>query len=177
MFEWGRQVALYRVHFATKLLFEGHTFLTFLPWHFQIFLSGGWSTFLLLWVFTSLHTSTILINYIMRKQLDPRIPALIANGVKANHRSFFVMVGDRGRDQVVNLHFLLSQTRVSSRPNVLWCYKKDLGFTTWALRLMLVWTYLEANIVVIVRSEKPRSSEMLSEESENRMSKIHSSSL
>lgn len=66
----------------------------------------------------------------MRKQLDPRIPALIANGVKANHRSFFVMVGDKGRDQVVNLHFLLSQARVSSRPNVLWCYKKDLGFTT-----------------------------------------------
>ena len=81
----------------------------------------------------------------MRKQLDPRIPALISNGVKANHRSFFVMVGDRGRDQVslclagslaltgvqvVNLHFLLSQTRVSSRPNVLWCYKKELGFTT-----------------------------------------------
>ncbi|ORY30593.1 putative nucleolus protein [Naematelia encephala] len=66
----------------------------------------------------------------MRKQLDARIPALISNGVKANHRSFFVMVGDRGRDQVVNLHFLLSQARVSSRPNVLWCYKKELGFTT-----------------------------------------------
>ncbi|OCF39330.1 N-acetyltransferase 10 [Kwoniella heveanensis CBS 569] len=66
----------------------------------------------------------------MRKQLDPRIPALINNGVKSNHRSFFVMVGDRGRDQIVNLHFLLSQARVSSRPNVLWCYKKDLGFTT-----------------------------------------------
>jgi hypothetical protein len=76
----------------------------------------------------SLHT---LLNLsIMRKQLDPRIPALIANGVKANHRSFFVMVGDKGRDQVVNLHFLLSQARVSSRPNVLWCYKKELGFTT-----------------------------------------------
>lgn len=71
-----------------------------------------------------------LLTPIMRKQLDPRIPALIANGVKANHRSFFVMVGDKGRDQVVNLHFLLSQARVSSRPNVLWCYKKELGFTT-----------------------------------------------
>lgn len=43
------------------------------------------------------------------------------------------MVGDRGRDQVVNLHFLLSQARVSSRPNVLWCYKKDLGFTTYVI--------------------------------------------
>ncbi|KAF8638996.1 hypothetical protein AX17_001798 [Amanita inopinata Kibby_2008] len=66
----------------------------------------------------------------MRKQLDPRIPTLITNNVKKNHRSFIVLVGDKGRDQIVNLHFLLSQARVSARPSVLWCYKKDLGFTT-----------------------------------------------
>jgi N-acetyltransferase 10 len=28
------------------------------------------------------------------------------------------------------LHWLLSQAQISSRPNVLWCYKKDLGFTS-----------------------------------------------
>ncbi|KZT67219.1 DUF699-domain-containing protein [Daedalea quercina L-15889] len=66
----------------------------------------------------------------MRKQLDPRLPILINNNVKENHRSFIVLVGDKGRDQVVNLHFLLSQARVSARPSVLWCYKKDLGFTS-----------------------------------------------
>jgi N-acetyltransferase 10 len=87
----------------------------------------------------------------MRKQLDPRIPILINNNVKKNHRSFIVLVGDKGRDQVrfsyrnkteqydvqrvcviqiVNLHFLLSQARVSARPSVLWCYKKELGFTS-----------------------------------------------
>jgi len=66
----------------------------------------------------------------MRKQLDPRIPTLINNNVKENHRSLIVLVGDKGRDQVVNLHFLLSQARVSARPSVLWCYKKELGFTT-----------------------------------------------
>ncbi|KAI0032794.1 GNAT acetyltransferase 2-domain-containing protein [Vararia minispora EC-137] len=66
----------------------------------------------------------------MRKQLDPRIPTLITNNVKNNHRSFIVLVGDKGRDQIVNLHFLLSQARVSARPSVLWCYKKDLGFTS-----------------------------------------------
>ncbi|WFD45297.1 N-acetyltransferase 10 [Malassezia psittaci] len=66
----------------------------------------------------------------MRKQLDPRIPTLIRNNVATGHRSFFVIVGDHARDQVVNLHFLLSQSRVETRPNVLWCYKKDLGFTT-----------------------------------------------
>ncbi|KAK7035512.1 N-acetyltransferase 10 [Paramarasmius palmivorus] len=66
----------------------------------------------------------------MRKQLDPRISHLISNNVAKNHRSFIVLVGDKGRDQIVNLHYLLSQARVSARPNVLWCYKKDLGFTT-----------------------------------------------
>ncbi|KAF9071572.1 GNAT acetyltransferase 2-domain-containing protein [Rhodocollybia butyracea] len=66
----------------------------------------------------------------MRKQLDPRIPILVNNNVAKNHRSFIVLVGDKGRDQIVNLHFLLSQARVSARPSVLWCYKKDLGFTT-----------------------------------------------
>ncbi|KAJ7608711.1 GNAT acetyltransferase 2-domain-containing protein [Roridomyces roridus] len=66
----------------------------------------------------------------MRKQLDPRIPILITNNVKKNNRSFIVLVGDKGRDQIVNLHFLLSQARVSARPSVLWCYKKDLGFTS-----------------------------------------------
>ncbi|CAE6402143.1 unnamed protein product [Rhizoctonia solani] len=66
----------------------------------------------------------------MRKQLDNRIPILINNNVKKNNRSFVVLVGDKGRDQIVNLHFLLSQARVSSRPSVLWCYKKELGFTS-----------------------------------------------
>lgn len=110
----------------------------------------------------------------MRKQLDPRIPALINNGVKSNHRSFFVMVGDRGRDQVVNLHFLLSQSRVTARPNVLWCYKKELGFTTYALGL----DQLEfADMVAgIGRSGKPRSNEMSSVAFARSMSRIHSSS-
>jgi len=36
----------------------------------------------------------------MRKQLDPRIPILINNNVEKNHRSFIVLVGDKGRDQV-----------------------------------------------------------------------------
>ncbi|KZV81944.1 DUF699-domain-containing protein [Exidia glandulosa HHB12029] len=66
----------------------------------------------------------------MRKQLDPRIPTLINNNVKLNHRSFIVLVGDKGRDQVVNLHYLLAQARVSARPSVLWCYKKELGFSS-----------------------------------------------
>lgn len=65
-----------------------------------------------------------------RKKLDSRIPLMIVNNVKTNHRSFFVLVGDRGKDQVVTLHFLLSKARITARPSVLWCYKKELGFTT-----------------------------------------------
>lgn len=66
----------------------------------------------------------------VRKKVDPRIRTLIENGVKSNHRSLFVLVGDHGRDQVVNLHYILSKARVASRPSVLWCYKKELGFST-----------------------------------------------
>src|SRR5258708_23882948 len=73
----------------------------------------------------------------MRKQLDQRIPILIDNNVKKNHRSFIVLVGDNGRDQIVNLHFLLSQARVSARPSVLWCYKKELGFSRCVVQFLL----------------------------------------
>jgi N-acetyltransferase 10 len=62
----------------------------------------------------------------MRKKVDARIRTLVENGVKNNERTMFVLVGDRGRDQVVNLHYMLSKAVVKSRPNVLWCYKKDL---------------------------------------------------
>ena len=51
----------------------------------------------------SLFSCCILLQGItgrMRKQLDPRIPILINNNVKKNHRSFIVLVGDKRRDQV-----------------------------------------------------------------------------
>jgi len=40
------------------------------------------------------------------------------------------MVGDKGKDQIVNLHFILAKARLKAKPNVLWCYKKDLGFSS-----------------------------------------------
>ena len=36
-----------------------------------------------------------------RKKIDNRIRVLIENGVALRHRSFFVIVGDKGRDQVI----------------------------------------------------------------------------
>ncbi len=66
----------------------------------------------------------------VKKKVDSRIVGLIENGVRMNHRSMFVLVGDYGKNQVENLHRLLSKVQVKSRPNVLWCYKKELGFST-----------------------------------------------
>ena len=58
--------------------------------------------------------------------MDARIRTLVENNVALKQRSLFVIVGDKGRDQVVNLHYMLSKTVVKARPSVLWCYKKDL---------------------------------------------------
>ena len=66
----------------------------------------------------------------VKKKVDSRIVGLIENGVRMNHRSMFVLVGDYGKNQVENLHRILSKIQVKSRPNVLWCYKKELGFST-----------------------------------------------
>ena len=66
----------------------------------------------------------------VKKKVDPRIRGMIQDGVRKNQRSMFVLVGDYGKDQVENLHKILSKTRVKARPSVLWCYKKELGFST-----------------------------------------------
>ena len=66
----------------------------------------------------------------MRKKVDARIRTLIENGVLLRHRGMFIVVGDAGREQVVNLHYMLSKAAVKTRPSVLWCYKKELGFTS-----------------------------------------------
>ncbi|CAF0809219.1 unnamed protein product [Rotaria sp. Silwood1] len=66
----------------------------------------------------------------VKKKIDNRIRILIENGIKSFHRSLIVVVGDKGRDQVVILHHMLSKAQVKARPTVLWCYKKELDFST-----------------------------------------------
>lgn len=58
--------------------------------------------------------------------MDARIRTLIENCAKTRQRALLVLVGDKGRDQVVNLHYMLSKASVKARPSVLWCYKKEL---------------------------------------------------
>lgn len=43
----------------------------------------------------------------VRKKVDNRIRVQIENGVAQQHRSMFVIVGDRGRDQVTYTCFVM----------------------------------------------------------------------
>jgi len=63
---------------------------------------------------------------------------LIENGVVQRHRTLIVMIGEKGRDQVVNLHYILTKAQVKARPTVLWCYKKELGFSSSVKRRMKI---------------------------------------
>lgn len=66
-----------------------------------------------------------------RKAIDSRIPALIRNGIQEKKRSFVVVVGDRAKDVIVHLHYIMSSVDVKQNKSVLWAYKKDLlGFTS-----------------------------------------------
>lgn len=73
----------------------------------------------------------------VRKKLDERIRTLFQHTLRTNQRSLFLLVGDHGKDQVPNLYQILRRTadhskvdRVAAHESVLWCYKKDLGFST-----------------------------------------------
>lgn len=66
----------------------------------------------------------------VKKKIDNRIRVVIENGIALKHRSMFVVVGDKARDQVVILHHMLAKSQVKARPTVLWCYKKELGFSS-----------------------------------------------
>uniref|UniRef100_A0A1Q3EX46 RNA cytidine acetyltransferase n=1 Tax=Culex tarsalis TaxID=7177 RepID=A0A1Q3EX46_CULTA len=59
----------------------------------------------------------------VKKKIDNRIRVMIENGVKLGHRTMFVVVGDKGRDQVPILYDMLTKASVKARPTVLWCYK------------------------------------------------------
>ena len=65
----------------------------------------------------------------IRKKVAPQIRDLAERNVALRERSMYVIVGDNGRDQVVNLHYMLGKL-TSKKPSVLWCYKKELGFSS-----------------------------------------------
>ena len=72
-----------------------------------------------------------MIGYNGKKKGGFEIRKLIEDNVQHRHRSLFVIIGDHGKDQVVNLHYMLSRAPgVIKRPSVLWCYKQELGFSS-----------------------------------------------
>jgi N-acetyltransferase 10 len=68
--------------------------------------------------------------FAMKKKVDPRIRTLLEECVANNHRGLIVLVGDKAKDQVVNIHYMLSKLTVAARPSVLWMYKNELGFSS-----------------------------------------------
>lgn len=71
----------------------------------------------------------------VKKRLDDRVRTLLERSVVSNQRSMLVIVGDHGRDQVPNLHQILAKHNLKN-PNVLWCYKKTLGFSSHRMKRM-----------------------------------------
>lgn len=75
--------------------------------------------------------ATNINNTNKKKVLDSRIPSLIRNGVDTRERSFIIMVGDKSRNQIPNLHYLMMNANLKMNKSILWAYKKKLlGFTS-----------------------------------------------
>ncbi|KAJ7348743.1 N-acetyltransferase 10 [Desmophyllum pertusum] len=51
-------------------------------------------------------------------------------GVQKKQDHWLLLWATKGKDQVVILHHMLSKATVRARPSVLWCYKKELGFSS-----------------------------------------------
>ncbi len=69
-------------------------------------------------------------NHTDTSSRDSRVPALIRNGIQEKKRSFFVVVGDRAKDVIPNLHYIRSHMDVKQSQSVVWAYKhKLLNFT------------------------------------------------
>eukprot|EP01062_Namystynia_karyoxenos_P073842 TRINITY_DN70676_c0_g1_i1.p1 TRINITY_DN70676_c0_g1~~TRINITY_DN70676_c0_g1_i1.p1 ORF type:complete len:1018 (+),score=433.62 TRINITY_DN70676_c0_g1_i1:77-3055(+) len=63
-----------------------------------------------------------------RRKVDNRVKVMLENGAALKHRSLFLLVGDRGRDQLVNLHAMVSRAKHQAKVDMLWCYKTELSF-------------------------------------------------
>lgn len=69
----------------------------------------------------------------MKKKIDDRIITLIQNCSQTNERSIFVIVGDRPKEQIPNLHYILCEkanVEKIKKPEILWCYKKELDLSS-----------------------------------------------
>lgn len=65
---------------------------------------------------------------VVKRKVDDRIKLLIDDVARNKHRGLFLVVGDRAKDQVVNLHSMVSHANHNAKVNVLWCMKDELDF-------------------------------------------------
>lgn len=66
----------------------------------------------------------------VRIKIDNRIRNVIEIANHTQHRALFVIIGEKSRDQAITLYHIMNKTQYKTRPSVLWCYKKELGFST-----------------------------------------------
>lgn len=72
----------------------------------------------------------------MRKKISELIRELFERSRLRHHRSIIVVIGDRAKDQVINLYNLWLTIREKNaaanqaKPKILWCYKNELGFSS-----------------------------------------------
>ena len=64
----------------------------------------------------------------IKKKVDDRVKQMIDDAVANKHRGVVLLVGDRGRDQIVNLHTMISRAQHNAKVNMLWCLKSDPEF-------------------------------------------------
>ncbi|PIO34695.1 hypothetical protein AB205_0083130 [Aquarana catesbeiana] len=95
-----------------------------------------------------------------RKKIDNRIRVQIENGVAEKHRSFFVIVGDHGKDQVClegeisrqSVMSSLSRGKKASGDLIPWTVSEQMGYGSKALQLLQMYyegqfTCLEENVI------------------------------
>ncbi|ESS66257.1 hypothetical protein TCDM_05153 [Trypanosoma cruzi Dm28c] len=64
----------------------------------------------------------------IKRKVDDRVRHIIENAVHKKHRALLLLLGDRGKDQIVNLHQMVSHANHSAKVSVLWCMKKEPDF-------------------------------------------------
>ncbi|ELP90547.1 hypothetical protein EIN_019460 [Entamoeba invadens IP1] len=69
-----------------------------------------------------------------KKRVDTRLKTLIENGVSTGQRTLITVVGSKASQQVMNLYYMMTKAMNTPKERILWCYKKDLGFSTNAKR-------------------------------------------
>ena len=59
---------------------------------------------------------------------DTQITELLEYASRTRHRSLFLLIGDRGKDQIVRLYNKICHSNHTTKMNVLWCYKDKPDF-------------------------------------------------